>query len=121
MDTEPPIPSLTEAAALWPLSSIGVGQEPAKDLTKDLVKHPAVGGLQTGAESGTEGQEAGVLQGDRAFHALLARLTGGISPVALSLAYLDWAAHLVTAPERQMQIATDAAQRLRQLVDHALH
>jgi hypothetical protein len=28
-------------------------------------------------------------QADRAFHAMLARLTGGISPVALSLAYID--------------------------------
>ena len=31
---------------------------------------------------------------DRAFHAMLARFTGGISPVALSLAYLDWSSHL---------------------------
>ena len=41
---------------------------------------------------------------DRAFHAMLARFTGGISPVALSLAWLDWSAHLAAAPERQMQM-----------------
>src|SRR5215475_9855629 len=45
---------------------------------------------------------------DRAFHAMLARLTGGISPIALSLACLDWASHLATAPQRQMEIAQDA-------------
>lgn len=45
---------------------------------------------------------------DRAFHAMLAGLTGGISPVALSLAYIDWAWHLAAAPQRQMVIAHDA-------------
>jgi polyhydroxyalkanoate synthase len=61
------------------------------------------------------------LQADRAFRAMLARQTGGISPVALSLACFDWAAHLAAAPERSMQIAQDAAQRARQLSEHALH
>ncbi len=44
-------------------------------------------------------------QADRAFHAMLARLTGGISPVALSLAYIDWASHLASAPQRQMDFS----------------
>ena len=44
------------------------------------------------------------IEADRAFHAMLARLTGGISPVALSLAYIDWASHLAAAPQRQMEI-----------------
>lgn len=42
---------------------------------------------------------------DRAFHAMLARFTGGISPAALSLAWLDWSSHLAAAPQRQMEIA----------------
>jgi polyhydroxyalkanoate synthase len=46
--------------------------------------------------------------GDRALHAVIARMTGGIAPVALSLAYLDWASHLVAAPQRRMEIAQDA-------------
>jgi len=45
---------------------------------------------------------------DRAFHAMAARLTGGISPVALSLAYIDWASHLAAAPQRQMKIGQEA-------------
>jgi polyhydroxyalkanoate synthase subunit PhaC len=58
---------------------------------------------------------------DRAFHAMLARLTGGISPVALSLAFIDWASHLASAPQRQMQITQDALQDGRQLFETALH
>jgi polyhydroxyalkanoate synthase subunit PhaC len=60
-------------------------------------------------------------QADRAFHALLARLTGGISPVALSLAYIDWASHLAAAPQRQMEIAQNALRSAGQLFESALH
>lgn len=45
---------------------------------------------------------------DRAFHAAVARLTGGISPVALSLAFMDWAWHLAAAPQRQLEIGQEA-------------
>jgi polyhydroxyalkanoate synthase len=58
---------------------------------------------------------------DRAFHAMLARFTGGISPVALSLAYIDWASHLMAAPQRQMQIAHDEIQSASRLFRAALH
>jgi len=58
---------------------------------------------------------------DRAFHAALARLTGGISPVALSLAYIDWAAHLMAAPQRQMLIVQDAMRNANSLFQAALH
>jgi polyhydroxyalkanoate synthase len=60
-------------------------------------------------------------EADRAFHAALARFTGGISPVALSLAYIDWASHLMVAPQRQMEIAQDAMRNARGLIDAALH
>lgn len=42
---------------------------------------------------------------DRTFHALLARFTGGVSPTALLLAWLDWGCHLAGAPQRRMEIA----------------
>jgi polyhydroxyalkanoate synthase len=35
---------------------------------------------------------------DRAFHAALARFSGGISPVALLLAYTDWLSHMAMSP-----------------------
>jgi polyhydroxyalkanoate synthase subunit PhaC len=67
------------------------------------------------------GQLPETYQADRAFHAMLARLTGGISPVALSLAYIDWASHLAAAPQQQMQIAQDAWRSAGQFVEAALH
>jgi polyhydroxyalkanoate synthase len=60
-------------------------------------------------------------QADRAFHAMLARLTGGISPVALSLAYIDWASHLAAAPQRQMEIAQDGMQGAARFLEAAQH
>ena len=45
---------------------------------------------------------------DRALHAMLAHLTGGISPAALLLAYTDWLSHLASSPQRRMEIAQEA-------------
>jgi polyhydroxyalkanoate synthase subunit PhaC len=67
------------------------------------------------------GRQPEAYQADRAFHAMLARLTGGISPVALALAYIDWASHLAAAPQRRMEIAQDALRGARQFVESALH
>jgi len=47
-------------------------------------------------------------QADRALHAMLARLTAGISPAALSMAYADWLLHLAASPQRQIEIAQEA-------------
>ena len=67
------------------------------------------------------GRKPETYQADRAFHAMLARLTGGISPVALSLAYIDWASHLASAPQRQMEISQEALRSARQFIESALH
>jgi polyhydroxyalkanoate synthase len=58
---------------------------------------------------------------DGAFHAVLARLAGGISPIALSLAYIDWASHLAGAPQRQAEIARDGLRSAAQFYETALH
>ena len=47
---------------------------------------------------------------DRTLHAAAAPLTGGLSPVSLSLALADWAWHLGVSPGRQMELAALAAQ-----------
>ena len=64
-------------------------------------------------------QETEANQADRAFHAMLARLSGGISPVALLLAYTDWLSHLATSPQRQIEMSRQAATDAKKLVDAA--
>ena len=58
---------------------------------------------------------------DRAFHAMAAQLTGGISPIAMSLAYLDWLSHLAVAPQRQMEIAREAVRDGSQIAQAVAH
>src|SRR5450432_1705086 len=54
---------------------------------------------------------------DRAFHAALARFSGGISPIALLLAYTDWLSHLATSPQRQLEISQAAVRDARRLLE----
>ena len=42
---------------------------------------------------------------DKVLHASIGRLTGGISPAALSLAYTDWIQHLIASPDKQLELA----------------
>lgn len=49
---------------------------------------------------------------DRSLHAAAARLTLGVSPAALTAAYLDWATHLAFSPGKQLQLATKAARKV---------
>jgi polyhydroxyalkanoate synthase len=56
---------------------------------------------------------AGVI--DRAFHATIARATGGLSPGALADAYLDWATHLSLSPGKQLQLGEKAYRKWTRL------
>ncbi|MCC7081228.1 MAG: polyhydroxyalkanoic acid synthase [Burkholderiales bacterium] len=58
---------------------------------------------------------------DRALHALLARLTQGLSPAAIAGAWADWAVHLAFSPGEQMELAAKAALKAARLAHHALH
>ncbi len=51
---------------------------------------------------------AGLATFDREVQAWRARVSGGVSPVAFSLAYLDWLAHLAGLPGRQTELAARA-------------
>ena len=51
---------------------------------------------------------AGLSALDREVQAWRARVTGGVSPVAFSLAYLDWLAHLAGLPGRQAELGARA-------------
>ncbi len=85
------------------------------------------GGEQSGEDDrGRAEEERESLDGeaaarfDRAFAALRGQLSGGISPVALSLAWLDWAGHLASMPARQAQLAARAWRRMLGLGGSAL-
>ncbi|MGI9520221.1 MAG: poly-beta-hydroxybutyrate polymerase N-terminal domain-containing protein, partial [Hyphomicrobiaceae bacterium] len=58
---------------------------------------------------------------DRAHHAALARLTGGLSPAALAEAYFDWMLHLATAPGKQFQLTQKLARKILRLQMYAMH
>ncbi len=49
---------------------------------------------------------------DRVTHAFMGRLTAGISPAALNLAYLDWLAHFLTSPGKQTELGIRAWRKL---------
>jgi polyhydroxyalkanoate synthase len=54
---------------------------------------------------------------DRSFHAALARMTGGVSPAALALAFADWQLHLLASPGKQASLAGRAIQNAFRLAD----
>ncbi|MEJ0095110.1 MAG: alpha/beta fold hydrolase [Methylocella sp.] len=53
---------------------------------------------------------------DRLLHARQARVTGSLSLISLTLAYLDWAFHLANAPGRQLQLAEEAGRQWARLL-----
>jgi len=48
---------------------------------------------------------------DRSLHATFSRITGGLSPAALALAYLDWATHLAVAPGKRLRLVEKALRK----------
>jgi polyhydroxyalkanoate synthase len=56
---------------------------------------------------------------DHAAHAGLARLTGGLSPAALTAASMDWAVHLAISPGKQVELAVKAARKWTRLAHFA--
>jgi polyhydroxyalkanoate synthase subunit PhaC len=58
---------------------------------------------------------------DRFVHAAIGRLTFGVSPVALGMAYIDWAAHLASSPGKLAELAEKAAHKWMRLSRYAVH
>ncbi|MDO6964640.1 PHA/PHB synthase family protein [Rhizobium alvei] len=52
---------------------------------------------------------------DREIHAFVAKLTGGLSPIAMYEAFSDWMLHLLASPGRQQQIGIKGTQKLVRL------
>ena len=58
---------------------------------------------------------------DRLLHATLGRMTGGISPTALQLAFFDWAGHLALNPGRQSALQEKALRKALRLAAYSGH
>ena len=56
---------------------------------------------------------------DRSMHALAGRVTLGLSPSSLIGAYMDWVAHLATAPGKQAQLVQKAIKKTHRLTSYA--
>lgn len=57
---------------------------------------------------------------DQPLHAALGRFTAGISPVALSQAYTDWAQHLLLSPDKQAEIVLKAQRKWSRYLEYCL-
>lgn len=57
---------------------------------------------------------------DRAAHAAIGRMTFGLSPSALSAAYLDWASHLAYSPGKQLQLVEKANKKAARFLNYAV-
>jgi polyhydroxyalkanoate synthase len=58
---------------------------------------------------------------DRLLHAALGRLTAGISPPALALAWTDWTLHLAQSPGKWGRLAEKAVRKAGRFGDYAAH
>ena len=55
---------------------------------------------------------------DQPFHASIARLSAGISPLAVSQAWIDWAQHFLISPDKQLDLAREAAREWSRLTNY---
>lgn len=53
---------------------------------------------------------------DHAVHATIGRVTGGLSPAAVTNAYVDWAMHLAFSPGKQSELVSKAARKWVRLI-----
>lgn len=56
---------------------------------------------------------------DHILHGKMAKLTGGISPIALALAGFDWWAHLMFSPAKQQMLRQSLMEKTAQITEYA--
>jgi len=76
---------------------------------------PADGAVEAGQPAPFTG--AGL---DQPFHALLAQLTLGLSPIAMTQALTDWAQHLALSPDKQAELWSKALRKYQRLLAYAV-
>ncbi len=73
----------------------------------------------TGAPTGDGAEEEGFRAVDRLWSAQRGRFTGGLSPAALALAFIDWSVHLANAPGKRMDLAVKGGKAAGRFAAHA--
>ena len=58
---------------------------------------------------------------DRLIHAAIGRVTGGLSPASLALAYTDWALHLAESPGKWARLGEKAVRKATRFNVYAAH
>ena len=71
-----------------------------------------------GPEQEATSTEAGPFSFDRPLHAAAARMTAGISPVALALAYSDWAQNFCFSPDKQLALLQRSVHNLTRYLEY---
>jgi polyhydroxyalkanoate synthase subunit PhaC len=56
---------------------------------------------------------------DRLLHAFIGRLTGGVAPTALALAYFDWMSNLALQPGKRTELLSEAIERVVRVMQFA--
>jgi polyhydroxyalkanoate synthase len=95
MQTKSTLPAARDAIAPIGGADAGVGRNAVSQVEPQASSHARAP------------EEVETYRADRTLHALLARLSGGISPTALVLAYTDWLSHLAASPQRRLEIAQE--------------
>ncbi len=65
-------------------------------------------------------EDEGFRVADRIWSARRGRYTGGLSPAALTLSFIDWWVHLANAPGKQAELAKKAGETAARFAAHAL-
>lgn len=73
--------------------------------------------LKARAKLEPERKVAGNTSLDQVLHANIARLTGGISPIALMQAYADWSQHMLLSPDKQLALIEKAVNQWSRYLD----
>src|SRR5512140_2223609 len=109
MQTKSTLPAALDAIAPIGGADAGVGEN-----------RNAVSQVEPQASSHARAaEEVETYRADRTLHAMLARLSGGISPTALVLAYTDWLSHLAASPQRRLEIAQEGIIDTKRFVEAA--
>jgi polyhydroxyalkanoate synthase len=73
-----------------------------------------------GENSGPDPLDGVAATVDNASRAIVAKVSGGLSPVSIAQSFTDWWMHLAVSPGKQMQLVAKAGRKALRLADYAM-